>query len=312
MEEKDKKQTPIQMLLDTSRPFPPQYLHIFSDITAADLAEIQKIWPQIAVTRKINLLHDLEAMMEADTLLSCDDFARFALEDEDANVRSRAISLLWECEDLKIAHYFSHMLENDESEIVRAAAAAALGKFVLMGELEEISRESFNRIISLLMKIYELELFDKVRTEILRALAYSGKKEIAGLIAEAFTRKEKEWKLAALESMGRSADTRWQDHILDTLESSDTDFLYEAVRAAGELELKPARMTLLQILEEELDNEDLRFQVIWALSKIGGDAVYETLQDLLDNAVTDQEIEVLELALENLEFIDDNSELDIL
>jgi hypothetical protein len=91
----------VKMLLDNSQPFPAQYLHVFSDITEADFKEVKKIWSQITPKRKINLLQDLEHMMEADTLLSCDDFARFALDDEDANVRSRAISLLWECEDPK-------------------------------------------------------------------------------------------------------------------------------------------------------------------------------------------------------------------
>ena len=65
----------IKMLLDNSQPFPAQYLHIFSDITDADLKEVKKIWPQITPKRKINLLQDLEHMMEADTLLSCDDVA---------------------------------------------------------------------------------------------------------------------------------------------------------------------------------------------------------------------------------------------
>ena len=96
------------------------------------------------------------------------------------------------------------------------------------------------------------------------------------------------------------------------LESSDDDFLYEAIRAVGELELKPAKTILLDLLEEINDNSDLRYQIIWALSKIGGDSVYEILQDLLDNAEDDDEIEVLELALENLEFMGDNSNLDIL
>ena len=312
MEEKDKTKNPIEMLLDISRPFPQQYLHIFSDITEADLTEIRKIWSRIAVIRKITLLQDLESMMEADTLLSCDDFARFALTDEDANVRSQAISLLWDCEDPKLAYQLGNMLESDVSEIVRAAAAAALGKFVLMGELEEISNKTFTHIVNLLLRIYKSELFDEVRLEILRSLAYSENKEIAKLILEAFSTNKKAWKLAALESMGRSADTRWQNHVMDMLESSDDDLLYEAVRTAGELELKPARTPLLEMLEEESDNDDLIYQVIWALSKIGGEDVYETLQELLENTEDEHKIDVLELAMENLEFLDDNPEMDII
>jgi HEAT repeat protein len=303
----------VKMLLDNSQPFPAQYLHVFSDITEADFKEVKKIWSQITPKRKINLLQDLEHMMEADTLLSCDDFARFALDDEDANVRSRAISLLWECEDPKLAGRFAEMLSNDPSDIVRAAAASALGKFVLMGELEEISRKVFSETIDLLLKVYTSELSERVRQEILRSLSYSGQRDITIMIQEAFLSDKKDWKIAALESMGRSADNRWKDHVISTLDHSDEDYQYEAIRAAGELELKPARLSLLEMLmEDEIANSDLRFQVIWALSKIGGESVYETLQELLDNAEDDDEIDVLELALENLEFTDDNTSLDII
>lgn len=303
----------IKMLLDNSQPFPAQYLHIFSDITDADLKEVKKIWPQITPKRKINLLQDLEHMMEADTLLSCDDVARFALADEDANVRTHAISLLWECEDPKLAERFAEMLSTDTSDIVRAAAASALGKFVLMGELEEISRKVFTDTIDLLLKVYNSELSERVRQEILRSLSYSGQRDIAIMIQEAFLSDRKDWKLAALESMGRSADTRWKNHVLSMLDDPDEDYQYEAIRAAGELELKPARLPLLEMLmEDEIEDSDLRFQVIWALSKIGGESVYETLQELLDNAEDEDEIDVLELALENLEFTDDNTSLDII
>ncbi len=312
MEEKKKSKNPIHKLLDTSQPFPPQYLLVFSDITDDDMAVVQEIWPQVTVSRKINLLQDLEALMEADTLVSCDDFARFALNDEDANVRSSAISLLWECEDPKLALHFCKVLVSDPSELVRAAAAAALGKFILMGELDEISKKIYNEIVAILLETYNNEQYDHVRQEIMRALSYKEDKDIQSMIQQAFASSEKDWIIAALESMGRSADIRWRDNILEMLDSVEPDFQYEAIRAAGELELKPARAPLLELLDEANGNADLRYQIIWALSKIGGDSVYETLQDMLDNAEDDEEYDILELALENLEFTDDNPSMDII
>ena len=216
MEEK-KSNSVINKLLDTSQPFPPHYLHIFSDITPADLEAIKEVWPQVAVSRKVNLLQDLETMMEAETLLSCDDFARFALEDEDPNVRSNAISLLWECEDPRLAARFGEILSTDSSELVRTAAAAALGKFTLMGELDEISKEIYEDLIEILHKSYAKEEFDIVRQEILRTLSYNGEKRIQAMIQQAFTSGDKDWMIAALESMGRSADHHWKDHVLEML-----------------------------------------------------------------------------------------------
>jgi hypothetical protein len=298
----------IEILQDINRPFPPKYLHIFSDMTAADLAEIRKIWPQIPVLRKITLLQDLEAMMESDTLLSCDDFARFALRDENADVRSRAINLLWDSEDPRLARIFGEILTQDDNEIVRANAASALGKFVLLGELEEISENFFKRTVELLFNDYEKEAYDEVKQEILRSLSYCGKEEIAGLIKEAYETDKKAWKIAALESMGRSADNRWKDYVLSNLTDNDADLQYEAIRAAGELTLEDARDTLLRMLAEEAGNNDVYYQTVWALSKIGGESVRDNLQDLLENTNDEEEIEILEMALDNLDFTDENSE----
>ena len=165
MADNDKKSLNlIEILQDLNRPFPAEYLHIFSDITAADLAEIKKAWPQIPILRKINLLQDLEAMMESDTLLSCDDFARFALQDDNPDVRSHAINLLWDSEDPRLTRTFGNILVQDSNEIVRANAASALGKFVLLGELEEISQRYFDQTLDLLLEHYDKEVFDEGQT----------------------------------------------------------------------------------------------------------------------------------------------------
>ncbi len=301
----------IDSLLIPNEPFPAEYLHIFSDITEADLNEIRKIWPRVPVLRKVNLLQDLEGMLESDTLLSCDDFARFALTDEDPEVRSHAIKLLWESSDPKLARTFGELLSGDSSEDVRAEAATALGNFVLLGELEEISPRIFEHTLTLLLQHYNSDLPDRIRQEILRSLSYCGRDEIVAMIKEAYARDKKAWKLAALESMGRSADSRWKNQVLESMLSADADFQYEAIRAAGELELKAARPALLKLLAEEVGNNDVYYQTIWALSKIGGESVKESLQDLLDHAQNDEEVEVLEMALDNLDFNDENSELEL-
>jgi HEAT repeat protein len=175
MNDKSKPINLIDSLLDPNESFPPEYLHIFSDITEADLAEVRKAWPDVPVLRKINLLQDLEGMMESDSLLSCDDFARFALTDEDAEVRGHAIKLLWQSEDPKLAAVLGELLTSDPSDDVRVEAAAALGNFVLLGELEEISTRVFERTMALLLQHYNSDLPDRIRQEILRAVSYSSR-----------------------------------------------------------------------------------------------------------------------------------------
>jgi len=250
-------------------------------------------------------------MMEADTMLSCDGLARFALDDEFPEVRSNAITLLWECDDPKLAPRFVEMLENDESELVQAAAAAALGKFVLLGELDEIPSGTAKRTIQALIEKLKSKPSKEIHQEILKSLAYSSDPAISSMIEKAFLDPDLSWRLAAIISMGRSADDRWEKPVLQMIKSDDPEMKSEAVRAAGELELSSARTILLQILEDEEDDFDLRTNAIWSLSKIGGENVKSVLQRLLNAAPDEEEAEIIEMAIEALDFSSELPDLDV-
>lgn len=300
----------IQALLDNSQLFPAKFLSFFSDIPSDDLEQVKKIWPKVALERKISLLADLEEMMEADTLLSCDGLGKVALNDDFPEVRSSAISLLYECDDPKLASLFGEMLENDESELVQTTAAVALGKFVLLGELEEIPSHAADRTIKALTAKLNLKPFKELQQELVKSLAYSSRPEIATLIEKARLDPDPSWQLAAIIAMGRSADSRWEKPILQMIQSDNPDYKKEAVKAAGELELSSARAILLQMLEDEVDDGELRLVIIWALSKIGGENVKSVLQNLLDDTGDEEEAEAIEMALEALDFSSELPDLD--
>ena len=301
----------LKALLDNSQLFPEKLLPFFSDIFPEDLEEVKKIWPKIALERRVSILADLEDIMEADTMLSCDGLAKFALNDDFPEVRGNAITLLWECDDPKLAPRFVDMLENDESELVQTAAAAALGKFVLLGELEEIPASAAERTIKALIGKLKSNPTKEIHQEVLKSLAYSSDPAISPMIEKAFMDPDPTWRLAAVISMGRSADDQWEKPVLQMIKSDDPELKSEAVKAAGELELSSARSMLLQILEEEEEDFELRTNAIWALSKIGGENVKSILQRLLDNAPDEDEAEVIELAIEALDFSSELPDLDI-
>ncbi len=96
--------------------------------------------------RKRMLLEGLQSLSEEDTLVSFDDFARALLTDPDAQVRMRAIRLLDECDDLKLIPPFIKILKDDADAETRAEAATALGKFVELGELEEIPEQARHQV----------------------------------------------------------------------------------------------------------------------------------------------------------------------
>jgi HEAT repeat protein len=297
-------QTVLESLLDDGTPFPPRYLHHFSDLAPANISLLLKDWPRISARRKHSMLEDLEELAETDTLTNFDDLARPLLADGDAQVRVRAIRLLWENEDAKLVPIFLKLMNDDADTEVRAAAANALGLFVYLGELEKIPAGLQHKIEDDLLKVVTSTREVLLRRRALESLGYSGRSEVIPLIEAAYHDKNPDWVVSALFAMGRSNDERWKKQILSKLHASDEDIRTEAVHAAGELELSSARSILLDLLEDEEDVE-LRHEIIWALSKIGGEGVRDRLEELLEIEEDDEEAGFIEEAMDNLTFTED-------
>jgi HEAT repeat protein len=301
----------VDALLDIDTSFSARYLHRFSDIAPTDLEILLKAWPQITKRRKHTLLEDLEELAESDTLTNFDDMARPLLTDDDPQVRIRAIRLLFENEDVKLVPVFLKLMNEDMDVEVRAAAANALGLFVYLGELEKIPEKLQNQIEDDLLTAATNAKETLVRRRALESMGYSGRKEVIPLIEAAFHDKNPDWVASALFAMGRSSDERWKKQILSKLHAPDEDVRSEAVHAAGELELGSARSILLHLLEDEEDIE-LRRELIWALSKIGGEDVRNRLEELLEIEDDDEEAGFIEEAIDNLTFTEDMSQLGLL
>lgn len=293
----------IAALLDSEHPFPAVHWHRFSDISAVDMQSLEKIWQDVQPDRRVALLEDLETLAESDTLVSFDDLSRFALNDPDPRAREVALRLLWESEDSSLIHKMMEMVDHDSAEKVRAAAATALGQFVYLGELEEIPQASLHRIEEKLLSITTSTAEPKlVRRRALEALGFSSRAELKQLIMAAYNNNDREWLVSALFAMGRSANSSWIPSVMEMMDADDEDVLLEAVRAAGELEAPSARRPLLKIIKSQPEGSEIRMAAIWSLSKIGGEKVRDTFEKLLEESEDDEELDILDEALENLEF----------
>lgn len=300
-------------LLDNANPFPTQMLYFFSDISRKDLRALTKIWPEIWLERRRGLLEDMENMAEADTVLFFDNVALMALDDEDPVARSTAIRLLWQSEEETLAPKLLQMLVEDPQPLVRAAAATGLGIFVYLGELEEISRETYQKVLNSLIEAHRGSDEVMVRRRALESLGYASHPNVNVFIQQAFESNDEDWLQSALFAMGRSYDQkRWAESVLKMFAHPDMIVRYEAIRAAGELELKPAREALFDLLEEGTDNDEIYFAAIWALSKIGGQGVRNLIEMNLEEAVDADEIQLLEEALENLDFTEQVNSFDMM
>ncbi|MBI4928023.1 MAG: HEAT repeat domain-containing protein [Anaerolineae bacterium] len=301
----------IDALLDESTPFPPAYLRRFSDLEGSELRAVVAAWPKVNTTRRIALMEDLDELNDTDMLVLFDQFASSVLDDPEPAVRVSALGIIWETGSKKLIGKLMDMLVNDPASQVRAAAASNLGRFVYEGELEELDQETLHNIEAALLNVIHGDDDPLVRRRALEAMGFSSRPEMEALIEQAYRREEPEWIASALFAMGRSYNARWEPQVKRMLNHPKSNVQLEAVRAAGELALDSSRRALMDILEEEAADPEIRYAAIWSLSQIGGEQVRETLEKLADETEDEEEAEILENAIDNLLLTETGQELNL-
>jgi len=301
----------LDQLADESRPFPASHLYRFSDLESELLETFSRAWSEVPQKRKHTFLEDLLDLSEEDTLVSFENLAQSILGDEDHQVRLLSVRLLWDSEESKLIPALVEILNTDEHPDVRAAAATALGKFIYLGEIEEISEELLHEVEGHLLAAHRSPAGALVRRRALEALGFSSHPEVPPLIEAAYANQANDWKVSAIFAMGVSCEKQWEKHILANLTNQDEDIRIEAVRAAGKIPLASARPMLLDLLEDEED-DDILNAIIWSLSEIGGEGVRDKLEELFESEPDEELEEFLEEALENLDFTEGISMFDLL
>lgn len=311
--ERPRKTIPIKeilrALLDESQPFPANYLPSFSDLDGPNLSAVKTVWLDIPISRRLALMEDLNDLNETDTTVLLDNIARLGLEDTDDRVRTSAARLLWETEDPALIDRFVAILDNDPSQVARAAGAAALGRFVYLGELEDLDAARFEKVVNRLLLAATQADSPLVRRNALASLGYSSRPEVAQLVQQAYDSGDVDWVNSALVAMARSGSSEWEPAVKRLLNSPNGMLQISAIRAAGELELSSTRRILLDLLEDEGTDSEIRAAVIWSLSQIGGEQVREALEALADETDDEEESELLDEALENLNLTEMGQEM---
>jgi HEAT repeat protein len=121
------------------------------------------------------------------------------------------------------------------------------------------------------------------------------------LIEQAYSSGEGSSLRAALRAMSRSADSRWAPLVMAKLQDPEPDTRFVAVQAAGELDIREASEELVDLLEDVDDR--IRRAAIWSLSQVGGSIATATLEQLQESA-SDSEAQLIQDAIDNLEFED--------
>lgn len=286
-------------LLDPEKKVSASQLTALNDLSAQELAEFGKLWLQIDVERRRSTISMLVQLAEDNVELNFDAVFRFCLQDPDARVRLEALDGLGECEDPRLIEPLLHLLKEDHEEAVRAAAAGALGKFVLLAELNKLSPRYMSNIKSILLEMIK----DKgqpleVRRRSLEAISPLSHPEVAQAIEEAYRSSELPLQVSALYAMGRNCDPRWLPILLKELSSPYPEMRYEAAHACGELGEEAAVAHLIPLLEDK--DPEVYQAAISALGKIGGREAKNALLHLIRSGDYAKAV-IAQEALEELE-----------
>lgn len=283
MTEKQNISEVLTTLADESRPFDAQTIYRLSGLNRAEVDELAAQWTVLPVERRRKLIQHLNLVSEANFEMDFRDINTMALADTDSEVRLHAIEGLWEDESPALLHRLIAIVREDTSVEVRAAAIVELGRFVLLGEYEELNPRDAHLAQETLLSIYHANEDDDLRRRSLESIANCGREGIGQMIEEFYAHEDLKMRMSAIFAMGRTCDPVWTPIILRELASSSAELRYEAARAAGHLELREAVPGLARMVEETDDREVLEI-AIWALGEIGSNEARKTLHSIAAEA----------------------------
>lgn len=277
-------------------------LYRLSDLSPGDRDLFESRWPGVPDERRRVIVRHLADISELNYLVDFVPLFAFCLGDPVAEVRVAALDGFWDTTNTEIIAPIISILQNDESEDARAAAASALAHYVLMVEWGQLPASVSPPIVAALMAEYERpQLSSSVRCAVLEALASASHPDIPSHIREAYESGDAAMQLSAVFAMGGSADSRWLPLILSEMASSSTEMRAEAARAAGSIgdqEAVPELASLL--LDEDLA---VATEAVVALGQIGGDEAASVLLRLADDPEFEALHEAVEEALEEMEWL---------
>ncbi|MBN2304265.1 MAG: HEAT repeat domain-containing protein [Anaerolineae bacterium] len=279
-ERQEKFARTLAILQDPAAPFTAEVIYILSDLMGEYLDQFRAVWPGLLVERRRQLIARLVDTAETNFELDFSTIIHPALDDADLEVRKNAVEGVLEDSPNRVIERLMKIAQDDPFSEVRAAAARALGQFVLKGELGKLPAALNIRLQDTVLALYRNTNEDlDVRRRALEAVGNCGREGVSDLIREAYYADEQPMRASAVFAMGRSCDDVWAPQVMDELISEHPEMRYEAARAAGELELRRALPRLAELAIAEEDTE-IREMAIWALGEIGGDLANKVLTQL--------------------------------
>jgi HEAT repeat protein len=292
----------LEALRDEELPIPIDDFESVSDLDSTQLVHFLETWDTLSLERRHLLIALLGQQADEKFELNFDLINQAMLDDPDHDVRRIAIGNLWESEDAALIPALSVALLDTAHLPVQIAAAEALGRFVLLGQLGKLPEGALASIEEQLLDSLRQDPDDALRGTIIESLGYSSGEEASEAIEAAYKSGRDSLQASAVNAMGRSCHERWTDTIMEELANPSPDIRAEAARAAGELEIRSARATLIELLDDVHDL--VQRNAVWALGQIGGESALEALNRLLASTHAEEALyQAIEESLDHIAFL---------
>lgn len=270
-------------LADTDRPLKTAKLTNLSQLSQEELEDVARVWQGIDPERRLQIVQRLNDLSEDNPEYDFSAVLIARLKDADPRVRAAAVEGLWEYEQRDLIPTLTDLLRNDEDARVRAAAALALGRFVVLGEFESLRPADLTSVEDVLTEtINDLAEAEEVRARAVEAIGARSEPWVRDLIADAYTSGAHRMQVSAVHAMGRSCDAYWLPDVIQQLQSDDAELRYEAATAAGMIGDEGAVEHLAFLINDE--DAEVQEVAIEALAEIGGTEARMVLTRQLRNS----------------------------
>lgn len=269
----------LEELADSARPISASKLLSLSGLAAAEVEVLSGFWTSMAEGRRLQIVRQMAEVSDDNPEVDFDEVFRLGLHDADPELRLRAIEALWDCQERWLIAELIELMQRDGSEEVRSTAASHLGKFSLLGELEELRPRDVMRIREALTEILgNRDGPVDVRRRALEAISPFSDDAVNDLIRNAYYSDAPKMRASALYAMGLHCDAAWLPVLLTELKSDSAEMRYEAARSCGQMEDERAVSTLIEVTRD--DDAQVCLAAIEALGLIGGRRAKATLKRL--------------------------------
>ncbi|MBN1936278.1 MAG: HEAT repeat domain-containing protein [Anaerolineae bacterium] len=212
------------------------------------------------------------------------------LNEQDPETRIQAVSALWDHVEPEAMERLFDMAQNDPDERVRCKAISGLGRYIWECTVidfdfpdpyqdDDLTQEDLDRLRSFLLGLYRDEgrSLDERRYAV-EALSFLPENVVIDLIQALYQRPEKQAKISALFSMGRSGIERWEKILAREIWSEDKEIRIEAIDAVGEMRVDSLGKDLWRLTYDP--DRDVMMAALFSLGQTGWEEAFERLDEL--------------------------------